>query len=310
MALTSSGTATEPSQAGLGQVRPELSRRERLRRLPVDRLFYLAVGVLVGLLLVGIFAPLIRPHDLLEQSIRDSLTSPVWFADGYRGFPFGTDQVGRDILSNVMSGIRVSLMVAFFASAIAMTIGLTVGTIAGYFRGWLDGSLMRAVDLQLALPTELIALFVMATLGQGLWKLILVIGFTGWAGYARTVRGSILSEREQEYIDAARAIGMSDLRLILRHLLPNVLTPVAILVAVQMPGVIMLEATLSFLGLGIPVTTPSLGLTISRGFDVLFSGHWWVVVFPGLALLLITFSINVIADSLRDVLDPHFRKKA
>jgi peptide/nickel transport system permease protein len=293
----------------LSEVRPELTRLQRFRRLPIGASFYSAMFVLVVMLFAAVAAPVASPHDPLQQNLASSLESPNWFTEGARGYPFGTDQVGRDILSNVISGVRVSLMVGFFASAIALAIGVTIGTIAGFFRGWLESVLMRAVDLQLSIPTELIALVVMAVIGQGLWKLIIVIGVTGWAAYARTVRGSILSEREREYVEAARAIGSSDRRLILRHLLPNVMTPVAILVAVQMPSVIMLEATLSFLGLGIPVTTPSLGLTISRGFDVLFSGHWWVVIFPGIALLLITFSINMAADSLRDILDPHYQKQ-
>ncbi len=287
---------------------PTRSRVDRLRRLPIDGTFLLAVVILLLLVVVAIFSSTIAPWDPPKQNIRHSLTGPTWFRDGFHGFPLGTDQVGRDILSNVISGVRVSLLVGFVASGIAFAIGLTIGTLGGFFRGWVDNLLMRMVDLQLSIPTELLALFAMAVMGQGLWKLIVVIGITEWAGYARTARGSILSEREREYVEAARAMGMSNGRLMRRHLLPNVITPVAILVAVQVPRVIMLEATLSFLGLGIPVTTPSLGLTISRGFDVLFSGNWWTVVFPGLALLLITYSINVIADSLRDILDPRYSK--
>lgn len=282
--------------------------RGRLRRILVDRLLVVGLLVLALTVLVAILAPIIVPSDPLQQNVRHSLSGPTWFLEGYRGYPFGTDQVGRDILSNVISGIRVSLLVGFAASAMAFTIGMVIGVLAGYFGGWLDSLLMRAVDLMLSVPTELIALLVMAIMGQGLWKLIFVIGITGWSSYARTARGTVLSERERDYVEAARAIGMSNRRLITHHILRNIMTPMAILVAVQLPGVIMLEATLSFLGLGIPVTTPSLGLTISRGFDVLFSGHWWVVAFPGLALFLITFSINVIADSMRDMLDPHSQR--
>lgn len=268
-------------------------------------------GILVLLFMVvlAIFSNALSPRDPTQQNLRDTLAPPTWFKDGLHHYPLGTDQVGRDILSNVISGVRISLEVGFVASAIALIIGVTLGVIGGFFRGWIDNALMRLVDLQLSIPTELIALFAMAVLGQGLWKLILVIGVSEWAGYARTIRGSVLSEREREYVEAARTIGSKDFRLITRHILPNVLTPMIILLAVQIPRVIMLEATLSFLGLGIPVTTPSLGLTISRGFDVLFAGSWWTVVFPGLALLLITYSINTIADGLRDLLDPRYSKR-
>lgn len=299
------------SNASLPAETPPLetqSVRNRGQRLQIDGTLVFAVSILVLLVVVALSSGIIAPWDPTEQNIRDSLTAPTWFRDGYSGYPLGTDQVGRDILSNVLSGVRISLLVGLIASTIALLIGLTFGALGGFFRGWIDITLMRLVDLQLSIPTELIALFAMAVLGQGLWNLIIVIGISEWAGYARTVRGSILSEREHEYVEAARAIGVSDKRIIIRHILPNVMTPVAILVAVQIPRVIMLEATLSFLGLGIPVTTPSLGLTISRGFDVLFSGGWWPVVFPGLALLLITFSINTIADSLRDILDPRYSK--
>lgn len=280
----------------------------RLKSLPIDRTLFLALLSLLILGLIAIFAQALSPSDPNEQNIRETLKPPTLFFNGYSEYPMGTDQVGRDILSNVFFGIRISMTVGLIATAIALTIGLILGLVAGFFREWLDNVIMRLVDLQLSIPTELIALFAMAVLGQGLWKLIIVIGISEWASYARTVRGSILSEREREYVDAARAIGMKEQRILIRHILPNVVTPLAILVAVQIPRVIMLEATLSFLGIGIPVTTPSLGLTISRGFDVLFSGSWWTVMFPGLALLVITYSINTIADSLRDFLDPRYSK--
>ncbi len=259
-------------------------------------------GVLIVAILVAIFAPYVAGNNPQAQDLSLRLKPPTWAM----GTQFlGTDSLGRDIFTHVVYGLRVSLLVGLVAIAISASLGVSCGIVSGFFRGRLDAVLMRAVDMQLALPTLLVALAVAAVWGRGVFKLIVVIGLVGWAEYARTVRGSTLAIREKEFVEAARALGASDLRIMLRHLLPNVLTPVIVLIAVSMPRVIVLEATLSFLGLGVPLTTPSLGLMIDSGYRYLFSGAWWPSIMPGAALMVLVMSINLVGDWLRDALDPH-----
>ncbi len=261
--------------------------------------------LLLLFVLCALFAPLLAPHDPYQQELRARRLPPAWMERGNLNYLLGADVFGRDILSGMIYGIRISLLVGVVAIAISVLLGILLGLPAGYYGGRLDALIMRAADLQFSLPTILMALAMIAIFGRGLFKLILVIGFVGWAEYARTVRGSVIAEREKEYIEAARALGTSDFFIMVKHLLPNVLTPVIILVIVQMPRVIVLEATLSFLGLGVPITTPSLGIMISTGYTYLFSGSWWLTVFPGLVLMLIVLAINLLGDWLRDALDPH-----
>ncbi len=259
-------------------------------------------GVLIVAILVAIFAPYVAVDNPQAQDLSLRLKPPTWAI----GTQFlGTDSLGRDIFTHIVYGLRVSLLVGLVAIAISASLGVSCGIVSGFFRGRVDAVLMRAVDMQLALPTLLVALAVAAVWGRGVFKLIVVIGLVGWAEYARTVRGSTLAIREKEFVEAARALGASDLRIMLRHLLPNVLTPVIVLIAVSMPRVIVLEATLSFLGLGVPLTTPSLGLMIDSGYRYLFSGAWWPSIMPGAALMVLVMSINLVGDWLRDALDPH-----
>lgn len=283
-------------------------RQSRLfRSLRKDHLAITGLVVLFGLVAVALFAEQVAPVDPFRRELTLNLKPPVWTAGGTAPFWLGTDQAGRDILSNLLYGIRISFAVGFIATLISLVLGVTLGLISGYYGGWVDALIMRCVDILLAMPLYMVALVVMAVWGSGLWKLVLLIGLLDWAGYARAVRGMVLSVRENDYIQAVQALGAKDSRILFRHVLPNIIGPIIVYAAVNLPRVIMLESSLSFLGLGVPVTTPSLGLMISRGFQVLFSGAWWVTVFPGLVLMLTVFAINVIGDWLRDALDPQTR---
>jgi peptide/nickel transport system permease protein len=259
-------------------------------------------AVLVAAVLVAFLAPYIAATNPQAQDLSRRLQPPTWVP----GLQFlGTDSLGREIFDHIVYGLRVSLLVGLLSIVISAGLGVSSGIASGFFRGRLDALVMRAVDMQLSLPTLLVALAAAAIWGRGVFKLIVVIGVVGWAEYARTVRGSTLAVREQEFVEAARALGASDLWIMRRHLLPNVLTPVIVLISVSMPRVIVLEATLSFLGLGVPLTTPSLGLMIDSGYRYLFSGAWWPSIMPGVALMILVMGINLVGDWLRDALDPH-----
>jgi peptide/nickel transport system permease protein len=271
----------------------------RFRGLPPT-----ATIVLCTLVLVAIFAPLVAPHPPEHQDLLARLTPPLTRTpNGF--YLFGTDELGRDIFSNVIYGLRVSLLVGFVAVGISVAIGTPVGLLAGYRPGsWFEHVTMRLADIQLSLPAILIALAVLAVLGRGLANVIFVIGIVGWAQYARLVRASVLAERTKDYVTAASGLGASVPRILARHILPNVLGPSLVQIAVDIPRAIELEATLSFLGLGVSVTTPSLGIRIAQGYQFLFSGAWWLAVMPGLALVVLVLSINLLGDWLRDSLDP------
>jgi len=265
---------------------------------------------LLALMLAAIFAPLIAPHDPQQQNLMMRLTPPAWVQGGSWAYPFGTDGLGRDVASNMIYGLRVSLLAGIVSVAISVVLGGVTGLVAGAAGdGWFDAVLMRLVDIQLSIPVVLIALAVLALTGRGLGKVILVIGLVGWAQYARLVRASVLAERQKDYVLAARLLGASRTRVIFRHLLPNVLGPLFVQVSVDIPRAVELEASLSFLGLGVAVTTPSLGLRIAQGYQYLFSGAWWPSVLPGLALVLLVLCENLIGDWVRDVLDPHYRRR-
>lgn len=267
----------------------------------------LATALMLLLVLAGIFAPILSPHDPMLQTLPARLKPPIGF-EGYReGYYFGTDRIGRDMLSNMIFGIRVSLQVAAGAISISVLVGVPLGLLAGYYRGWVDTIVMRAVDIQLALPTILVAMGVLAIWGRGLDKIILVVGVVGWAIYARTARASVLQIREKEFVESSMALGAKDSTIILRHILPNILTPLVILISVEVPRVVLYEATLSFLGLGVPANVPSLGVMINEGYQVLFSGRWWVSVLPGGLLMLMVLSVNMFGDWLRDAMDPRLR---
>ena len=276
-----------------------------------SRIALAALFVFAIILLIAIFAPVIspqNPYDLGQIDILDARLPPG--AAGFDGTTFwlGTDDQGRDMMSAIFYGLRISLMVGAFSGLIALFIGSAVGLCAAYFGGKVDAVIMRIVDLQLAFPAILVALILLAILGRGVDKIIVALVLVQWAYYARTVRGSALVEREREYIAAATCLGLGHRRILFRHLLPNVTPPLIVVATVQIASAIALEATLSFLGIGLPVTEPSLGLLIANGFEYMLTGRYGISMFPGIALLITIVSINLVGDQLRDVLNPRLRR--
>ena len=272
----------------------------------------LAALVFVALLVVlAIFAPLVapqNPYDLAQLSIMDNKLPPL--SRGFSGqlYLLGTDDQGRDLLSAILFGLRLSLFVGFVATAIALVIGASVGVVAAYFGGRVDGALMRLVDIQLSFPAILIALILVAILGKGVDKVMIALVCVQWAYYARTIRGSALVERRREYIDAARCLALPQSRIVFRHLLPNAFPPLIVVATVQVAHAIALEATLSFLGVGVPITEPSLGLLIANGYGYMLSGNYWIAFYPGIALLATIVAINLCGDRLRDVMNPRLKR--
>ncbi|MBE2263357.1 MAG: ABC transporter permease [Burkholderiaceae bacterium] len=267
----------------------------------------------------SIFAGWVAPHnpfDLTTLELSDARLPPAWIEGGSRKYLLGTDDQGRDILSALMYGARISLVVGVASVLLSVVVGVTLGLLAGFKGGWVDTVLMRLCDVMLSFPAILVALLI-AGVGRALFPnahdtvafgvLILSISLTGWVQYARTVRGSTLVERNKEYVQAARVTGVAPLRIMRRHVLPNVMGPVMVLATIQVATAIITEATLSFLGVGAPPTSPSLGTLIRVGNDYLFSGEWWITVFPGLMLVLIALSVNLLGDWLRDALNPRLR---
>lgn len=269
-------------------------------------------SLLTVIVAAALLAPWIspqNPYDLATLRLEDSYLSPAWTEEGQAErekldaerwtFPLGSDQQGRDVYSAVLYGLRMSLFVGASGTAVALSIGTLVGLFAGYFRGWPDAILMRAADVQLSFPSVLIALFLMAVWGAGLTKIIIAVGVVHWVLYARIARGVVLVEREKDYIAAVRSLGAHAPRIMLRHLLPNTITPILVVSVVQFASIVILEATLSYLGLGVPPTEPSLGTLIHNGYEDFFSGRWWVWFFPGFALMSLMLSINWLGDLLR-----------
>ena len=272
-----------------------------------DRLAVGALVLLAVILLAAIFAPWVtpqNPYNLAQLDIMDSKLAPGMKATAGFTFWMGSDEQGRDMFSAILYGLRISLGVGVVSTVFALAIGMAIGLVSAYAGGWLDNLIMRLVDLQLSFPSILIALVLLAVLGQGVDKIVIALITVQWAYYARTVRGAALAERRKEYVDAARVMAFSDARIVFRHILPNVLPPLIVVATVQVAHAIALEATLSFLGLGMPITSPSLGLLISNGFAHLLSGRYWISFFPGVALLVTIVAINLVGDRLRDVLNP------
>jgi peptide/nickel transport system permease protein len=280
------------------------------------------VAAIVTALIVlsAVFAPWIAPHDpfdLKTLNLLDSHNPPAWATGGDPRFLLGTDDQGRDILSTILYGSRSSLSVGIMSVAFAATLGIVLGLIAGYFGGAVDSIIMRAADVQLTFPAILIALLIDGTVralfgeqshqNAVLWVLVLSIGLSFWVQYARTVRGLTLVERGKDYVLAARLIGLHPARILLTHVLPNVMGPVLVIATINLALAIILEATLSFLGVGLPPTQPSLGTLIRIGNNFLFSGEWWIAIFPGITLVALVLAVNLVGDWLRDALNPKLR---
>ncbi|MGL4961250.1 MAG: ABC transporter permease [Inquilinus sp.] len=289
----------------------------RFRRSPIA-----IIALVVTLLMAAgaILAPLIAPQDPFDAASLDlmnSLIPPAFEADGDAQFPLGTDDQGRDLFSAILYGTRISLLVGVAGVALAMLIGVTLGLVAGYRGGWVGAVIMRVADVQLTFPAILIALLIngiaLALVGKGggtdvqIGVIVIAIGLSYWVQYARTVRGSTLVESRKEYVQAARLIGLSDWTIMFRHVLPNVMGPVLVIATINLALAIITEATLSFLGVGVPSTSPSLGTLINIGNRFLFSGEWWITIFPGAALAVLALSVNLLGDWLRDALNPKLR---
>jgi peptide/nickel transport system permease protein len=286
------------------------------RRSPVAMA---AAAVALVCLFCALFADLVAPHnpfDLTSLDLADARLPPAWSEEGRLQYLLGTDDQGRDILSALMYGARISLFVGLASVLLSMLVGVALGLLSGFAGGRVDAFIMRVCDVMLSFPALLVALLIDGV-GRALFPnahdtlafavLVLAISLTGWVQYARTVRGSTLVERNKEYVQAARVIGVPPLRIMFRHVLPNVMGPVLVLATIQVAAAILIEATLSYLGVGVPPTQPSLGTLIRTGSDFLFSGEWWITVFPGAMLVLIALSVNLLGDWLRDALNPRLR---
>ncbi len=320
-------TNTEQTYEAAAKERSGLS--DALRRFSDSDLWFsfrhspvaiVATTVSIIIVFAAVFAPWLsptNPFDLAQFDLLDSEIPPVWMADGDPRFLLGTDDQGRDIFSTILYGSRISLLVGFSSVVFAMAIGIPLGLISGYYGGHVDAIIMRIADIQLSFPAILIA-FLIDGVARGvlprevhdemaLYVLVFAIGISGWVQYARTVRGSTMVEKNKEYVQAARVIGIRRGTILMRHILPNVLGPVLVIATIHLALAIITEATLSFLGVGVPVTSPSLGTLIRVGYDFLFSGVWWITIMPGVALIILVLAINLVGDWLRDALNPKLR---
>ena len=286
-----------------------------------DKIAMASFGILVIFLLLSLTAPLISPYNPYDATTTDIMNSeipPAFMADGTSEFLLGTDNMGRDLLSTMFYGLRISVLIGLGAVFLQATIGILVGLTAGYMGGKVDAVLMRIADIQFSFPYLMVAIFISAIFqlmfGIGSFEklsvplLIVIIGLAEWPVYARTIRASVMGEKNKEYVEAARVIGLSQPVIMFRHVLPNTLTSVMVISTIQVANAVMSEAALSFLGLGMPVTMPSLGSLIKSGFEYIFSGIWWITIFPGIFLILFVLVINLLGDWLRDVLNPKLYK--
>ncbi len=273
--------------------------------------------VLLFFILTSVLAPIIAPYNPWDQTgidIMDSEIPPVGSVGADSRFLLGTDAMGRDLLSAIMYGTGISIVIGVFATMLQAALGISIGLVAGYFGGRLDSFLMRIADIQLSFTTLMVAIIILAlfqaTVGIRFYEdfaivvIVLVIGIAEWPQYARTVRACVLAEKKKEYVDAARVIGLRPIAIIYRHILPNTFSPLIVISTVQIANAIITEAALSFLGLGMPVTKPSLGSMIRNGFEFIFSGSWWITLLPAVVLIVLILSINLLGDWLRDTLNP------
>lgn len=274
-----------------------------LRKLHSHRAAVLGGMVTVLVLLISVFAPWVAPKDPLDLDLARRLLPPAWMEGGTWTYPLGTDHVGRDILSRLVYGSRISTLVGFSAVTISATIGVLLGLIAGFYGGPVERLILWLADVQIAFPFYLLVISIVAVVGTGFGTIIIVFGVAGWVIYARLVRGTVLSLRRREFVEAAQALGASNLRIVARHVLPNVVTPVIILATLRVASVIVWESGLSFLGLSVPPPTPTWGRMLSEGRAYL-ANAWWTATFPGLAIMVTVLGVNMLGDGLRDALDP------
>ena len=283
-----------------------VTRLTRLaRRSPLASVGVLIVGVVI---VAALAAPLLATTDPIDQDLTVVLKPPFWLADGSLRYPLGTDHLGRDVYSRLVYGAQISLTISVLAALLGALVGVAAGLCAGYLGGRVDAIIMRIVDLNLAFPLILLALAVVALLGASLRNLVIVMSITTWMIYARVVRGLSLSLREQEFVQAVRALGANDLRIIARHVLPNVLAPIMVIWTLEVARVILMESALSFLGLGVPPPTPTWGRMLAEGRDYLTVAGW-ISIFPGIAIMVTVLGINFLGDGLRDLLDPRLRQQ-
>lgn len=286
-----------------------------------DKVAIISFTVVALLVLFAVFAPLLapyNPYDPANVDIMNSELPPVWMDGGESGYLLGTDDQGRDLLSTMIYGMRISLLIGMGAVLLQSVMGIAIGLVSGYFGGKIDSFFMRMADVQLSFSYLMVAIFftaiLQAAVGVGRFGeiavpfLILVIGFAEWPQYARTVRAAVLAEKKKEYVEAARVAGFGSWRIMWGHIFPNTLSPILVISTIQVANAVMSEAALSFLGLGMPISRPSLGSLINSGFEYIFSGSWWITIFPGLLLVVLILAINLLGDFLRDVLNPKLYK--
>lgn len=298
---------TNPGLQNVSDDTPERPVWRVIRDFNKSYLAVFGLGLLLIIVIAALLAPWITPqdpYDLRSLSIMDSRLAPGEAGFSGASFLLGTDGQGRDMFSAILYGLRISLGVGLIACTAALFLGLSLGMIAAYFGGRIDTIVMRLVDMHLSFPPILVALILLAVLGRGLENIVIALVIVQWATFARMARATALSERSREYVEAAQSLGLSSKRILFGHLLPNCMPPLMVLYTVEIASAIALEATLSFLGVGLPATQPSLGLLISNGFQFVLSGQYWISVFPGIALLLLIVAINLVGDRLRDVLNP------
>ncbi len=279
-----------------------------MRSLIKRRYPLIALIIFLLVFLLAVFGPVISPKDPNRQDLFARLIAPMTpDRNDVIEYPLGTDSLGRDVLSRLIYGARVSLLVGFTAVMIGGSLGIFLGLMAGYFGGRIDDVIMRLADVQLAFPFILLAIMVLVVLGSGVINLVLILGFGQWVVYARVTRGQVISQREKDYVEAMRAIGARDWRIIFNEILPNILAPLIVIASFNVAGVILSEASLSFLGLGVPPSVPTWGAMLADSREQLLGGKWWLAVFPGVAIMFTTLSLNVLGDWLRDFLDPRLR---
>ncbi len=306
------------SDAAVALPQWEVTRRARATKFPPilhsllqNKIAALGVLIVLGMIFVAIFAPFVAPHQLegevsIGEQLRRRLKPPVWVEGGTSEFLLGTDSLGRDILSRIIYGSRVSLTVGFTAVALSGTIGVILGLLSGYLGGLVDDVIMRVADIWLAFPFLILAILFLSVLGPGLDKLIAVLAIGGWVGYARVTRGQVLAVRENEYVEAAQALGVPRMRILFRHIMPNIFAPIIVISSFAVATTILNEAALSFLGLGVKPAIPTWGSMLADGRDYLRDA-WWLATFPGIAIMITVLGINLFGDWLRDYLDPRLK---